>query len=51
MRGKKVTAIKRAATAMNDGDKPNGSNMRILKRLNRHVSIPRIKAGDLITEE
>lgn len=49
MRGKKVTAIKRAATIMNDGEKPNGTEMRILKKLNKDLTIPQIKKGDLIT--
>lgn len=48
MRGKKVTAIKRAATKLNDGEKPKKRDMRILKLWNKCVSIPTIKDGGLL---
>ena len=50
MRGKKVTAIKRIATSLNEGEKLNGSEMRILKRLNKNRSIPLINKIGLITQ-
>lgn len=49
MRGKKVTAIKRAATKLNDGDKLKSRDMRLLKLWNKGISIPAIKNGGLIT--
>ncbi len=49
MRGKKVTAIKRAAKKSNDGVNPDKKDMKALKGYNRHTPIPALKTGTLWT--